>query len=158
MEPVSPEVEQYVRELFDKFPCHHFLGMQLEAVGKGEVVVSVKVTPQMTTCYKNSMQGGFLETFVDSPLWLVLMTDPDLWGLVIRTKPLPFVDPFKIVYSGETLKIYARYVETYIDKKKRLYYLSAAEVKNSKGELVAIARATNLRLGKIKKTKKGISK
>lgn len=158
MTSASPDVERYVRELFDKMPCHHFLGMKLESVANGEIVVSVKIIPEMTTHYDNSMQGGFLETFVDSPLWLVLMTNPELWELLIRTKPLPFVDPFKVVSSGEILKIYARHVETRIDKKKRSYYLSAAEVKNSKDELVAIARATNLQIGKIKKTKKESAK
>lgn len=152
MIPVSPEVERYVRELFDKFPCHKREGMKLEEVGVGEVVVSVTVRPEHTTCYK-TLQGGYINVFTDSPMWMTLMTDPSLWGLLIYTKEFPHTDFSKFVKIGENLKIHARHADTYLDKNGALYYLSAAEVKNSKGDLIAMVRALN-KLGISKKRKK----
>ena len=154
MEPVSLEVERYVRELFDKFPCHQREGMILEVVGEGEVVVSVIVKPEHCTFYKDSMQGGYIGVFTDSPMWMALMTDPVLWGSEIRTKCLPIEDFSKVVKNGDTLKIYARRAEIHFDKKGRTFFLSAAEVRNSKSALVAIATAVNLLVKKTGKAKK----
>lgn len=153
MEPVSSEVERYVRELFDKFPCHKREGMKLEKVGVGEIVVSVTVFSDQTTCYKNSMQGGYMGVFTDSSMWMSLMTNPDLWGLVVLTEEWNVMH-FKRVKSGETLKISTRHIKTHLDKKGRTHYLSAAEVRNSKGELVAMARAANVLVKKNARAKK----
>lgn len=151
METISPEVEQYIRELFQKFPVHQFLNMRLQAVREKEVEVTVPIIMEMTTCYEGYMQGGFFGPFTDSPMWIAIMTDKSWWGAEIYTIDPPYAPPLKRVRAGEVLTILARHVET-VRKNGRIIFLSAAEVKNEKGETVAMARAQNILVRRGKNT------
>lgn len=140
MEPVSSEIEEYVRNLFENFPCHKREGMELVTVAKGEVVVRIATVPDMKTCYPH-MQGGYMDLFADSPMWIAIMTNPRFWGKRIYTVYRSCAH-FHAAMPGTELTVHARLVE---EKSwgERLQFLSVADIKTDKGLVVATVTAVN---------------
>lgn len=146
METIGPDVDQYIRELFNKFECHRREGMELISVEPRKVVVRVTVKPGTTSCY-NNCQGGYLFVYTDSPMWLAIKTDPLLWKHRIYTETGIIPKFFKTVRAGNVLTVTARHIET-ISRGGKIFYFCAAEVQNTNGDIVAVATAVNFLVGR----------
>lgn len=139
-------MEKYIRELFEKcIPCHKREKMELVSVNKKDRSLEVKIHGDESrgVLYQNNnqLQGGYAAVFADALMWLALMLDRSQHKKIIRTAKLE-VNWFKLVAADEDLFVIARFIRAEIKDKKSKYY-SSAKIKNQKGEVVAIVKATN---------------
>jgi len=142
----TKRADGYVEKLFLKsIPCHVREKMELISVNKKDRSLEVKIhgDPSRGVLYQNNnqLQGGYAAVFADANMWLALMLDRSLRKKTILTAKLE-VYWFKYVGAAEDLTASARFIRSETKDGKTKFY-SSAKIKNQKGEVVAIVKATN---------------
>ena len=64
-EPLAPEAEKRVREVFSRVPFPRLLGMQIESLGRGACRMSVRLRDDLRQRY-GVMHGGVISSLIDT--------------------------------------------------------------------------------------------